>query len=86
MTAREYLKEQLKDEWAEPTSVQTRKGLAAYAIRLHNKVPGYSIADAEIVIRSCGCSDEFIQKCTDYISRGNDFLSMVSLIRVYIED
>ena len=86
MTAKEYLESQLRDEWAEPASVQTRKGLAAYAIRMHKGVEGYSISDAENLMRSCGCGKEFIETCIGFLSNSNEFMTMAELITVELDD
>lgn len=68
MTAKEYLISQLKDTWPEATSVQTRTALCAYAIRMRNKADGYSIDDAEGVIREHVNSDDFVNSCLDFLS------------------
>ncbi len=86
MTAKDYLKSQVSDECAESASVQTRKGLAAYALRMQAGVEGYSLDDAEKIMRSCGYGDDFVNKCIRYISEANDFAQMVSLLPCWIED
>lgn len=86
MTAKEYLISQLKDDCAEPNSVQTRKGLAGYAIKLHKGVKGYSISDAESIMRLCGCGDIFIEKCSRYISESDDFMNMAEQIPFVLDD
>jgi len=85
MTAKEYLVSQLKDEWAEPSSVQTRTALAAYALRMQKGVSGYNIPEAEKVIRSCNCGEDFVKKCTDFLSNSTSFMEM-SLRIPHLED
>ena len=68
MTARDYLRSQLSDPWPEATSVQTRTALCAYAIRMKNKAEGYSIEDAERVIREFVNRDDFVNSCTSFLS------------------
>ena len=76
MTAKEYLESQLRDEWAEPSSVQTRTALAAYAIRMQKGVRGYNSPEAEILIRSCNCDEDFVKKCIDFLSNATSFMEM----------
>lgn len=80
MTAKEYLIEQLCDPWPEPFSTQTRLALSAYAIRMHRGQNGYSLSDAEELIRSCNLNEEFVNDCTDFLSDVNHYLSLVPLI------
>ncbi len=54
MTAKEYLISQLKDEYVSYSSVQTRKALCAYAIRINQEVNGYSLGQLEKLIESEG--------------------------------
>lgn len=86
MTAKEYLKGKVIDEWAEPTSVETRMGLAAYAIRIHEGVEGYNLSDVESLLASCGCGEEFIESCVSFISNSTNFMDMVELIQVELDD
>lgn len=80
MTAKEYLIEQLNDPCPEATSFQTRKALVAYAIRMHKGRDGYSLSDAEVLIRSCNLSEEFVNDCTDFLSNVNHYLSLAQFI------
>lgn len=73
MRAREYLESQLKDGYPEASSVQTRKGLAAYAIRLHSEVEGYSLSDAEKTIRKYYKDEVFVNSCLNFISNINNY-------------
>lgn len=69
MTAKEYLTSHLSDNFPEPYNPETRRALCAYAIKMYQGVNGYSIEDAEKLMRSCGIGDkDFIRKCTDFIS------------------
>ena len=80
MTAKDYLKSQLSDPWPEATSVQTRTALAAYAMRMQRGVNGYSIPDAEKLIRSCNLNEDFIDACTDFLSDTTNFMQLLSRI------
>ncbi len=68
MTAKEYLKSILRDDWAEPHSVQTQTALCAFAIRIHQGKKGYNLNALTDICRECGCGDEFINKCSRYVS------------------
>lgn len=80
MTAKEYLISQLSDEYASYSSVQTRKALSAYAIRIHNEVEGYSIGQLEKLIENEGYDKVFIEKCSLFVSNVNEYLNYVSMI------
>ena len=68
MTAKEYLRGILQDDWVEPHSVQTQTALCAFAIRMHKKVEGYNIETLEKICNDCGCGGDFVKKCSRYVS------------------
>lgn len=86
MTAKEYLKSQLGDPHVEYSSPQTKRGLAEYALRIKDGVDGYSIEDAEHIIRSFIKDDEFVEKCKSYISNCTEFLNIIEKDFSFIED
>lgn len=86
MTAKEYLKSQLGDPHVEFSSPQTKRGLAVYVLKMKKGVDGYSIEDAEHIIRSFINDDEFVEKCISYISNCTDFLNMIEKGFPSIED
>jgi hypothetical protein len=76
MTAKEYLAEQLSDPCPEATSVQTRTALAAYAIRMHKEVDGYSISELEQLLNDCNIGEAtFIKCCADFVSNCVNFIA-----------
>lgn len=86
MTAKEYLVSQLRDPWPEPFSTETRIALSAYAIRMQQGLEGYSLSDAENLIRSCNLNEEFVNNCTDFLSDVAHYLTLAPLIPTYLED
>lgn len=85
MTAKEYLISQLKDPWPEATSVQTRKGLIAYYIQMRKGTEGYGFTELEGLIRSCNLNEEFIEKCTCFISNVNNYHDLRPLVPNYLK-
>jgi len=80
MTAKDYLRSQLTDSWPEADSTQTRTALAAYAIRMQRGVKGYSIQEAEKLIRSCNLNEDFVDACTSFISDTAHFMQLLPRI------
>lgn len=83
MTAKEYLKLHLSDPFPTASSVQTRTALCAYAIRMNEEKEGYSIQQAEELIKECGIVDDiFIKRCTDFLSNATEAYGYISRIPV----
>ena len=84
MTARNYLIQQLSDPEPSYSDHKTKIALAAYAIRIYQQKEGYSLEDAEQIILSCVNDNEFVEKCSNYISNITEFEGFV--FPKYIDD
>lgn len=73
MKAIEYLIQQLNDPEPEAESVEMRKALCACAIRVINKVPGYSVESIQNAICSIIKDEEFINGCIQFIENAQEF-------------
>ena len=84
MTAKEYLIKQLEDPEPSATSVQTRTALCAYAFMMDNGNDGYSISEAESLIKSRGFNESFVKSCIDFLSFSREFLIIAKRVPPYI--
>lgn len=80
MKANEYLKSKLSDEFSTASDIETRTALAAYAIKIFNEVGGYSLSEAEKIIKPLVRGEKELAACLSFISDACSFMQVQSRI------
>lgn len=87
MTAKEYLKDLLRDEFLSVADPNTLAALSAFADRMHNGVEGYTLDSLNTLFMESGIGDEyFIKTCTNFVSNATAYLQYRELIPSDITD